>query len=266
MTSFLSVSYTALPFAAAFLYLVAAGMQYLSFINRIKLHLLPIWLVSAFAFMLHAFWLHHVIDLPMGQNIHFFNMLSFMLWLMVGILVLSGLRQAFQNLSLLVFPLAAFSILLILFFPTKVPLQSMSGHPGEWLHIWLAGLTLSVICMAALQAIFLYIQDRLLHRYQHLPNLIKKMPALESMEKLLFLMITAGFILLTVVCISSIYFFPGIFQPPLLKKTLLVFATWGIFFVLLLGRYLFGWRGKKAIRYTLAGFFLLIIVYFARLT
>lgn len=128
-------------------------------------------------------------------------------------------------------------------------------------HIWLAAITFGIICMAALQAIFLYIQDLLLHHHC-LPTLVRKMPALESMERFLFQLITVGFVLLTVVCVSSAYFFSNIFQSPLLQKTLLVFVAWTTLFVLLLGRHLFGWRGRKAVGYTLMGFVLLIVVYF----
>jgi len=159
------------------------------------------------------------------------------------------------------FILAAFTIILALFFPHHI--HPMPEHLGQMAHIWLSAITFSIICAAALQAILLYIQDRLLHRYHHLPNLVKKLPAIESMEHVLFQMITIGFVLLTVVCISSAYFFSDIFQLPLLKKTLLAFLTWGIFFILLLGRHLFGWRGRKAVAYVLAGFILLILVYFS---
>jgi ABC-type uncharacterized transport system permease subunit len=130
-----------------------------------------------------------------------------------------------------------------------------------WLHIWLSSITFGIICIAALQAIFLCIQDVLLHRH-YLSNFVRKMPALESMEHFLFQLITLGFIFLTLVCISSAYFFSHIFQPPLLQKTLLTFTAWIIFLTLLLGRYLFGWRGRKAISYTIAGFVLLMLVYF----
>jgi ABC-type uncharacterized transport system permease subunit len=156
--------------------------------------------------------------------------------------------------------LTAFVILLALFFPHH--LHPITGNLGQIAHFWLSLLTFTIICIAAMHAILLYAQDRLLHRYHHLPNIVKKLPALENMERLLFQMITVGFVLLTLVCVSSAYFFEPIFQPPLLKKTLLAFTIWIIFLILLLGRYLFGWRGRKALGYTLLGFILLILIYF----
>lgn len=131
-----------------------------------------------------------------------------------------------------------------------------------WIHISLAVLTFSVFCIAALQAIVLHLQDRLLRHPQHKHPLMKKLPPLETMERCLFYGIALGWVLLTIMLASSVYFFTHIFQPPLLKKTLLVLTTWGIFTILLLGRYIMGWRGRKALYYTLIGFFLLIVIVF----
>lgn len=268
--------YTLLPFTAVLFYLAATSLYYFSLINlsgnKKGYKLAPktslAWLISFFAVGLHGMWLHHIIDLPTGQNIHFVNLLSFVIWFMSLIILSTGysvLRNSLcpsTHLSVFIFPLAAISILLDVFFPTHPVLRVLSGHPEKWVHIWLAGLTFSIICMAALQALLLYLQDRFLHCYQHIPNIVKKMPALESTERLLFCMITIGFILLTILCISSIYFFSNIFQPLLLKKILLVFIVWSLLLILLLGRYLFGWRGRKAIGYTLGGFFMLMLIYF----
>ena len=43
--------------------------------------------------------------------------------------------------------------------------------------------------------------------------------------------------------------------------SLFAFASWGIFATLLIGRHAWGWRGKRALRWTLAGFALLILAY-----
>lgn len=135
-------------------------------------------------------------------------------------------------------------------------------HFVLWMHILLAILTFSVVCIAALQAVLLHLQDRVLHRPGRASAIIKKLPPLETMERLLFRTVILGFLLLTAMLISSISFFPHIFQLPLLKKTLLVIFTWSVFAMLLLGRYAFGWRGRKAVYYTLAGFVLLVVIVF----
>ena len=47
-----------------------------------------------------------------------------------------------------------------------------------------------------------------------------------------------------------------------MHKTLLSFIAWIVFGLLLWGRHRLGWRGYKAIRWTLAGFCLLMLAYF----
>src|SRR5580698_8287879 len=109
---------------------------------------------------------------------------------------------------------------LVQWFPEHHTLQTITPMQ-QWTHISLAILTFSVICLAALQAILLHMQDRLLRHYQHGHSIINKLPAVEVMERWLFHTITLGLILLTITFITSAYFFTNLFEPPLLKKTIL---------------------------------------------
>ena len=132
---------------------------------------------------------------------------------------------------------------------------------AKWIHILLASLAFVVLCIAALQALLLAIQEKQLHHKQ-LTGIIQKLPPLQTMEALLFQIILVGFILLTAALISSSLFFENIFDPHLLHKTLISFVAWGVFAGLLLGRYYLGWRGKLAIRATIGGVLMLIVIYF----
>ena len=83
------------------------------------------------------------------------------------------------------------------------------------------------------------------------------------MEKILFRIISLGFILLTITLISGMLFSEEIFGKPmqLNHKSIFSVASWLIYGGLLFGRYQYGWRGVKAIRWTLAGFVLLMLAY-----
>jgi ABC-type uncharacterized transport system permease subunit len=83
------------------------------------------------------------------------------------------------------------------------------------------------------------------------------------MEKLLFRVIWVGFILLTLTLLSGIVFSEEVFGQPLkfTHKTLFGIISWGVFAALLTGRQLYGWRGRIAIRWTLAGFIILLLAY-----
>jgi ABC-type uncharacterized transport system permease subunit len=163
-------------------------------------------------------------------------------------------------LLLFIFPLAIGSILAILFFPHYYILDT-SNHPKELFHILISILAFSFLCIAALQAVFLAIQE---YSFRHKQTgLMQVLPPLVTMETFLFQTIWIGFILLTIVLITSILFFDTVFTGYLFQKTLLTFISWVIFAILLFGRHIAGWRGKIAIRGTLLGFGVLILAYFS---
>lgn len=83
------------------------------------------------------------------------------------------------------------------------------------------------------------------------------------MEKLLFRVIGLGFVLLTFTLLSGMLFSEEIFGKPAQfnHKTIFSIASWVIYAGLLFGRYRYGWRGMKAIRWTIAGFVLLLLAY-----
>ncbi len=82
------------------------------------------------------------------------------------------------------------------------------------------------------------------------------------MESLLFHVIWAGQITLTVSILSGFVFIQDMFAQSLVHKTALSIVAWLIYSVLLFGRHQQGWRGSYAIRWTLAGFCTLMMAYF----
>jgi ABC-type uncharacterized transport system permease subunit len=89
------------------------------------------------------------------------------------------------------------------------------------------------------------------------------MPPLLTMEKLLFRIIWAGFILLTLTLASGVIFSEELFGKAarLNHKTVFGVLSWIIFAALLGGRQVYGWRGRVAVRWTLAGFLMLVLAY-----
>lgn len=156
--------------------------------------------------------------------------------------------------------LAVVSILLVLIFPGYNILQTGSD-PRQLIHILSAAAAFSVLCVGGVQAALLCFQERLLRR-KYAGLIIRNLPPLETMERLLFQMIGLGFLLLSIVLASSAYFFHDLFQLPLLHKTILTLLAWIIFAILLGGRYFFGWRGRKVAHYTFSGLVLLMMIYF----
>ncbi len=225
----------------------------------------PAWFLpvsGCLAVMVHGWLLYSWIDLAIGQNLTFFNMLSFILWLVSLWVLLAMIRKPTHNICLLVFPLAAISVVLVAIFPGRTILQTAT-NPRQLIHLLSAAAAFSVVCMAALQAILLRIQEGLLRR-NYASKILQRMPPLETMEKLLFQLIILGFLLLTAVLISSLWLFRDFFAVavPNVEKMAIAFTVWAIFAVLLVGRYLFGWRGRKVVYYTFSGFLMLMVLYF----
>ena len=128
-------------------------------------------------------------------------------------------------------------------------------------HIFSSIIAYSLLNIAALQAIFLAIQDQQL-RSHHPKRLMLALPPLQAMETLLFQMIAAGIFFLTVSLASGFIFVENLFAQHLVHKTVLSIFAWFIFSGLLVGRLRYGWRGNIAIKWTLIGFVLLLLAYF----
>ena len=92
---------------------------------------------------------------------------------------------------------------------------------------------------------------------------VDRLPALLTMEKLLFRLIGFGFGLLTLTVLSGIFFSEQLFGTPFKwdHKNIFTLLSWLLFGALLAGRAWRGWRGKTALRFTLTGFATLLLAY-----
>ncbi len=122
-------------------------------------------------------------------------------------------------------------------------------------------LAYSLLTLASAQALLLAVQDTHLRRH-HPGGFIRALPPLQTMEALLFEMISLGFILLSIGLVTGFVYLEDMFAQHLVHKTVLSIVAWFAFAILLWGRYRFGWRGRTAIRWTLVGFAVLMLAYF----
>src|SRR5690606_34829864 len=92
---------------------------------------------------------------------------------------------------------------------------------------------------------------------------IEDLPPLLVLERILFRFIGLGFVLLTLTAVSGVLFSEEVFGQPvrLDHKTVLTLFAGAVFGTLLLGRRLWGWRGRTALRLTFGGFGLLLLAY-----
>lgn len=195
-----------------------------------------------------------------GFNFSFTSTASLIALIVTLLLLIAALNKPVEKLGIVVFPTSAAMLALAVIFPQQPHLL----HTYSWemnTHILTSIVAFSLLNIAALQAILLAIQDQQLK--SHPPKrLIRSLPSLQTMESLLFQMMTAGVLFLTLSLITGFIFIDDLFAQHLAHKTILSITAWIIFSCLLLGRICYGWRGKTAIRWTLIGFGALLLAYF----
>ncbi|WP_165679937.1 cytochrome C assembly family protein [Metapseudomonas otitidis] len=245
---------------AAFLYGGAAIHQGLRLRERKTPDKRMLTVLGLLALTSHATALFFQLIAPAGLTLDFFNAASLIAAAVIGLTLLACSRMPVENLLLLLYPLGALTVLLAIFVPSGT-VQPIDEEPGILAHILLSILAYGMLTIAVFQSLLLLLQDYQL-KHKHPSGLIRNFPALQTMESLLFGFLWAGWCLLSLSLISGWLFVENLFAQHLAHKTVLSCFAWVVFAVLLWGRHQLGWRGHKAIRWTLAGFCLLMLAYF----
>lgn len=217
------------------------------------------WMLPAALAVLDHAWLHvetwHAGGAP---DMHFFAALSLVALGMAALTTLLGARKRIQAIGVVVFPLAA------LF----TACYSAYGHPQPpamtWqvqLHAWLGLLAYATLAVAALLATLLWLQERAM-RNREFHGWMRALPPLTELESLLFRTLAVGFLLLTAALLAGVLFVGNLFQQHLVHKTVLSLLSWVIFGTLLFGRRRWGWRGARAVRWTLVAMAILLLAFF----
>ncbi len=219
-------------------------------------------LLAMAGFFLHGFLLYKWIDVPTGQNLTVLNLISLTVWLMIFVAMVVAVWRRFSVMLFFTVGLGMCSILLALLFPSQNIIDS-DASPEDLFHILLSIVTAGILGIVGLNALLLAVQERLL-RLRPDNRLIRQLPPLMTMERLLFQTSFVGFVLLTILFFSSVYFFHHdlSYHIILWPKTILAFSAWCIFALLLVGRFWWGLRGIKAVYVSLSGVLLLVIVYY----
>ncbi len=197
---------------------------------------------------------------PQGIDFGFFKVASLVSWVIVVAVLISSWKKPLDNLFLYLFPLALVCLLASVILPSPYdPVENLSAGVG--LHILLGILAVSIMTIAAFQAVLISFMNRLLKEKRSF-TLVSHLPPLETMEALLFEMLWLGLLLLTGVLLTGVIFMEDFFGQHLSHKAVLSGISWLVFAVLLWGRHQLGWRGKTANRWILTGFAFLFLAYF----
>jgi ABC-type uncharacterized transport system permease subunit len=128
-------------------------------------------------------------------------------------------------------------------------------------HILTSIFSYGLLAAGAIVAIYALIQDRRL-RTGHLSSVNRLFAPLETTERLLFGVATAGFVGLLLSIVSGFTFVEDLFAQHLVHKTALSILAVVLFGIVVGGRVFAGWRGKLAVYLYLGGFAVLCLAYF----
>ena len=207
--------------------------------------------IALIAIVLHAVVAFQLLSKDGGLDLSLTKVIA-LLALVINLLVyFSRLRKPIHSLYLALFPISAATLLVALFSTsTKATIFVPLGLQA---HILISILAYSFLAIAALQALLVGYQNwQLKHKHQDI--LMRTMPALETMESLLFKLIWVGEILLTISLITGFYQYDDFFAQQLIHKVAFSIVAWAVYAVLLFGRHFYGWRGRRAINWTWVGF------------
>lgn len=195
-----------------------------------------------------------------GPSADFFSALSLVSLLVLIVMLVSMIRYPLVELLPLALPGAAFMVLhKAILSPEPVPLETDSAMLS--VHVTASLLAYSLLSIAAVTAVVIAVLHNLL-RSHRAPRLIEILPPLVVMENLLFKMIGAGWIILTISLGTGLLFIDNLLAQHLAHKTFLSIIAWLVFGLLLLGRWRYGWRGMRVVRLCLIGMAMLLLAYF----
>lgn len=252
-----------LPFLPAILYLFAALM-------KTERQAVAGGIV-VLACVLHGIFLGLDVFTNDTVRVGFASMLSTALWVSVIVYCLENRHFALEPLKVLLLPSAAVGAVLPVFFRGNLIVLAGKSTMFPW-HLAVASLTYCTLTVAAFHVLTMKMQNMYLQPRQAgsaLPNrvwlraAVERLPALLTMEKILFRLVFGGFILLSLTVLSGVVFSEQVLGVAFKwdHKTVFSLLSWILFAILLIGRQWRGWRGKKVLSFTLLAFTCLMLAY-----
>ena len=245
------------------LYLLAAVAFMAGRLPRFDARARPLFIIacilSATGIVMHAEALLGLVLPSQGFDLSVGNAVALIGLELAAIALLASLEPTLRGMSGGMILLAAATTLLM----------GPSGDAAEGIqlawqvraHVLVALASYGLLSVGTIVAIFALIQENRLQAAR-ISASNRLFAPLETTEKLLFAVATAGFIGLTLAIVSGSTFVNDLLEQHLAHKFALSVLAWLVFGVLLAGRFMRGWRGKRAVHLYLGGFLLLCLAYF----
>lgn len=227
-----------------------------------KLFKLIFWIVLFVGLICHYYYAATTSYIAHSFN---FSVASMTIWTSVLIVTALAIGSTFypiKNLAIIILPISILCLIFAYLWGDQVLLIDQRDPLFYW-HIGTSITAFTLLGLAVMQAILFSYQEISLRRHSN--NLfITWLPPIQTMEKVLFQTVIAGFALLTIaISVGAIY---NLQSNQVLfsfnHHNVLAIMSWISFAILLYGRTKLGWRGTTIILWTLIGFVLLKLGYF----
>lgn len=218
---------------------------------------------------LHGWTIYHSLFAAPELRLGFALALSATLWLGVALYWVESLFVRLDGLEPLVLAGAGIACPLPPMFPGMLSPQGF-GNAAFTLHVLLFVLAYGVLTIAILHVALMAYLERDLHgsrRPSSAPLLkLPALPPLLTMERLLFRLIAVSFALMTAALALGVAVSESTFGRPFRfdHKNVFSLLAWATLAILLAGRFIHGWRGRTALKWTMAAFLFLMLAYVGR--
>ena len=256
-------------YGVASLFYLAVGLKIVSTFKK-RGDAAPVWALPVIGLgILAHFWILQSVAFPASETlvVGFGISVSAMCFFSTLILFFGALYSRVHALYAIVLILSAIGVWFPEVFPSDTS-KVVGATLGFKLHIVFGIVAYSFMMMAIVQAILMSILNTRLKSHLALnepEGLVATMPNLRTMEKILFRVIAACFIFLTLTILGGMISTAEYLNTLLAfdHKTILTILSWVAFGILLLGRRFLGWRSGKALLLFWVAVLLQVVAYFA---
>lgn len=237
-------------------YLLSTGLwlfRQRSGLNSLFPQALALFALAAHALVLGLYW-----RMAQGPVLHLFGALSWVAFAMASMAAVLTAKKPLSALGIVVYPIAALALL------ANYHWGAHTESLLDWrvkLHVSFALLGYASLSIGALLAILYWLQDRALRR-RHLQTWLSSLPPVVQTEQLLFKTLGGSWLLMTLTLVTGLVFVQDMLAQHLWHKTVLTALSWLTLLILLIGRLRYGWRGPRAVRWTLSAMALLALAFF----
>ena len=227
--------------------------------NKLRFYLMVGWACLALGIVIHLLQLHEAVMANEQFSLTLTSAISVIGLQLALIAALAVLEPKLRGVSSMLLLISAVAGSLTYVYPETIIASELTWKIQ--LHIALSMFAYGLLTAGAIVAVLALIQDRRLRARTISPANYLFAP-LETTERLLYGVATAGFIVLAMSVVSGAAFVSNLFAQHLVHKTILSLLALLLFGILVAGRHFAGWRGRSAVYLYLGGFFLLIVAYF----